>query len=113
MTSKIVENLRKRTIKTFMDLLILGELQQKPLSGYDIISLINRRFNVLVSSGTVYSLLYSLERKGLIAADPDQRKRVYTITEKGEETLKTVEQANGEINGLVQDLISRNKQTDY
>ena len=107
MPTKIVENLRRRTIKTFMDMLILAELQEKPLSGYDIISLIHKRFNVLVSSGTVYSLLYSLERKGLVAADVDQRKRVYTLTTKGEETLDTVERANGEINGLVQNLISR------
>jgi DNA-binding PadR family transcriptional regulator len=107
--SKIVENLRRRTIKTFMDMLILAELQEKPLSGYDIISLVHRRFNVLVSSGTVYSLLYSLERKGLVTADMDQRKRVYTLTEKGEQTLETVGRANVEINGLVQNLISSNR----
>jgi DNA-binding PadR family transcriptional regulator len=92
-----------------MDMLILAELQDKSLSGYDIISIIHKRFNILVSSGTVYSLLYSLERKGLVAADVDQRKRVYTLTEKGEQTLETVGKANGEINGLVQTLIARNK----
>lgn len=92
-----------------MDMLILGELQEKPLSGYDIIGLIHKRFNVLVSSGTVYSLLYSLERDGLISADVDSRKRVYNLTDKGKKTLVTVSRANGEINGLVQNLISGNK----
>ncbi|MCW4034182.1 MAG: PadR family transcriptional regulator [Candidatus Bathyarchaeota archaeon] len=106
MVSKIVENLRRRAIKTFMDMLILSELREKPLSGYDIIGLVHKRFNVLVSSGTVYSLLYSLERKGLVIADLDNRKRVYTLTDKGAETLETVGRANAEINGLVQNLIS-------
>jgi DNA-binding PadR family transcriptional regulator len=106
MPSNIVENLRRRTIKNFMDMLVLAELQEKPLSGYDIITLIHKRFNVLVSSGTVYSLLYSLERKGLVTAEMDQRKRVYTLTDKGEKTLETVGRANREINGLVQSLIS-------
>ncbi len=106
MATKIVENLRRRTIKTFMDVLVLGELQEKPLSGYDIITLIHKRFNVLVSSGTVYSLLYSLERKGLVNAEMNQRKRVYTLTDKGEKILETVGRANGEINGLIQNLIS-------
>jgi DNA-binding PadR family transcriptional regulator len=106
MSSNIVENLRRRTIKTFMDILVLAELKAKPLSGYDIITLIHKRFNVLVSSGTVYSLLYSLERKGLVTAKMDQRKRVYTLTDKGERTLETVWRANGEINSLVQNLIS-------
>jgi DNA-binding PadR family transcriptional regulator len=92
-----------------MDMLILGELQEKPLSGYDIIGLIHKRFNVLVSSGTVYSLLYSLERDGLILAAVDSRKRVYNLTDKGKKTLETVSRANGEINGLVQNLISGNK----
>jgi DNA-binding PadR family transcriptional regulator len=109
MPSKIVENLRRRTIKTFMDMLVLAELKEKPLSGYDIITLIHKRFNVLVSSGTVYSLLYSLERKSLVTADMDQRKRVYTLTEKGKQTLETVGRANEEINDLVQSLISSNR----
>ena len=111
MTSKIVENLWRRAIKTFMDMLILGELQDKSLSGYDIIGLVHKRFNVLVSSGTVYSLLYSLERKGLVTADMENRKRVYTLTDKGEQTLETVGRANGEIRGLVQNLISGNRGT--
>jgi len=80
MTSKIVENLRRRAIKTFMDMLILAELKQTPFSGYDIIGLVHKRFNVLVSSGTVYSLLYSLERKGLVTADLDNRKRPLKVT---------------------------------
>ena len=109
MTSKIVENLRRRTIKTFMDMLILGELQDKQLSGYDIIGLIHKRFNILVSSGTVYSLLYSLERDGLVVADPENRKRVYVLTDKGKRTLETVGRANVEINGLVQNLLSSHK----
>ena len=109
MVSKIVENLRRRTIKTFMDVLIVAELQDKPLSGYDIIGLVHKRFNVLVSSGTVYSLVYSLERKGLVAANLENRKRVYNLTDKGKQTLETVGRAHGEINGLVQNLISGNK----
>ena len=112
MPSKIVEKLRGTTIKNFMDVLILGELQEKPLSGYDIIGLIHKRFNVLVSSGTVYSLLYSLERNGLVSADVDSRKRVYNLTDKGKKTLGNVSRANGEINGLVQNLISGNKTTN-
>ncbi len=109
MVSKIVEKLRIRAIKTFMDMLILAELQEKSLSGYDIIGLVHKKFNVLLSSGTVYSLLYSLERDGLVSADMKQRKRVYTLTEKGEETLQIVEQANDEIQGLLQNLILNRK----
>ena len=113
MASQIIENLRRRAIKTFMDMLILAELQDKRLSGYDIIGLVHRRFDVLVCSGTVYSLLYSLERDGLVVAGVDNRKRIYTLTEKGEETLETVAQANGEIHDLLQNLISNKKMGQF
>lgn len=89
-----------------MDMLILAELQEKSLSGYDIIGLFHKRFNILVSSGTVYSLLYSMERSGLIDTNTENRKRVYTLTPKGEETLDTVSKANGELHGLMQTLLS-------
>lgn len=67
MPAKIVEILRRRPI-IFMGMLVLAELQHKILGGYEIFGLVHRRFNVLVRSGTVYSLLYSLERKSLVTA---------------------------------------------
>jgi len=74
----------ERIVKNFMDVLVMVELRDNPLSGYDVISLIHKKFNLLVSSGTVYSLLYSLERDGLIEGKLNDRKRVYVLTEKGE-----------------------------
>ncbi|MGB9914944.1 MAG: PadR family transcriptional regulator [Candidatus Bathyarchaeales archaeon] len=62
----------------------MNELRNGPLSGYDVIAYIHNKFNLLVSSGTVYSLLYSLERNGLVEGVWDERKRVYKLTEKGE-----------------------------
>lgn len=93
-------------------MLILSELQEKSLSGYDIIGVVHKRFNVLVSSGTVYSLLYTLERDGLVTADLESRKRVYSLTDEGKQTLETVGRANGEINDLVHTLISGNDSTN-
>lgn len=50
-------------IKNFSDIFILAELRNGPLSGYDVIEYIHNKFRILVSSGTVYSILYSLERR--------------------------------------------------
>jgi DNA-binding PadR family transcriptional regulator len=55
-----------RVIKSFIDTIIMAELQNRPISGYDVISLIHNKFEFLASSDTVYSLLYSLERNELI-----------------------------------------------
>ena len=88
--SKILKQMHERVIKNFMDIIIMTELQNGSFSGYDCISYIHNKFNLLVSSGTVYSLLYSLERKGLIEGVWDERKRVYKLTQKGEKTINTL-----------------------
>ena len=63
---KILKKMHERIIKNFMDIIVLTELRRGSMSGYDVISFIHNKFHLLVSSGTVYSLLYSLERNGLI-----------------------------------------------
>ena len=104
-SSKILKDLRKRTIKNFMDIYILGQLQENPLSGYDIIGIVHSRFDVLVSSGTIYALLYSLERDGMIKGVQDQRKRVYELTEKGKKAIQVLVQANGEIQNCLKSML--------
>ncbi len=88
--ARTFREMQERIIKDFMDVIIMTELRNGPLSGYDVISYINAKFNILVSSGTVYSLLYSLERRGLVEGLWRERKRTYKLTDKGEETIATI-----------------------
>lgn len=106
MITKTAEKLHRRVIKSFMDILILAELRKNSLSGYDIIGLIHKKFGILVSSGTVYSLLYSLEREGLIKGTWNQRKRVYELTKKGEQNIKVIANANEEIQNFLRNMLS-------
>jgi len=88
--AKILKKMHEKVIKSFMDTIIMAELQNGPISGYDVISFIHNKFGFLVSSGTVYSLLYSLERNGLVEGVWIERKRVYKLTEKGDKTIETI-----------------------
>ena len=81
--------LRRRLVKNFMDLLILMELRERTMSGYDVMTLIYRRFGILMGSGSVYSLLYRMEREGLIAGTWQERRRVYMLTPKGAQAAET------------------------
>ena len=112
-SSKFVEKLHKKTIKNFMDIFVLAELKKRSLSGYDFIDFIHRRFGIMISSGTIYSLLYSLERDGLIKGTSNERKRVYVLTEKGEHTIGVVTKANNEIQELLRNisLLNTNQQS--
>jgi len=102
---KILKKMHERIIKNFMDIIILSELRNAPMSGYDVISFIHNKFRLLVSSGTVYSLLYSLERNGLIEGNWNERKRVYRLTEKGTKTIETILSANDKIKNFITSLL--------
>ncbi len=69
--ARIIKKMHERVIKTFMDTIIMAELQNGSISGYDVISFIHNKFGFLASSGTVYSLLYSLETKRLSRGNLD------------------------------------------
>jgi len=97
--------MHERIIKNFMDIIILAELRNGPLSGYDVISFIHNRFHLLVSSGTVYSLLYSLERNAFIEGTWNERKRVYKLTDKGIKTIDTIICANDKIRNFITGLL--------
>jgi DNA-binding PadR family transcriptional regulator len=84
--SRIGTDLDARLIQGFMDVIILKLLRRNDCtSGYALIRYFHQKFHVLISSGTVYSTLYSLERQGFIIGDFDGKRRVYRLTKNGEE----------------------------
>ena len=103
--AKILKKIHERMIKSFMDIIIMSEIRNAPLSGYDVISYINTKFSILVSSGTVYALLYSLERNGLVEGVWVEKKRTYKLTEKGEKTIATILSAHEKISGFMSNLL--------
>jgi DNA-binding PadR family transcriptional regulator len=102
---RILKKMHERIIKNFMDIIIMTELRNAPLSGYDVISYIHNKFNLLISSGTIYSLLYSLERNDLVEGVWDERKRIYKLTEKGQKTIETILNASDKIKGFMANLL--------
>jgi DNA-binding PadR family transcriptional regulator len=87
-----------------MGIFILAQLKKGSLSGYDALGLFHMRFGVFVSSGTVYSLLYSLERDGWIRGVWNGRKRVYELTEKGEREMKVIVKVNDEVQNFLRSI---------
>jgi len=94
---KILAEMQERIVKSFLDVLILMQLRKEPKSSYDIIVFIQKKFRILMSSGTVYSNIYALERDGLIQGNWSQRKRVYTLTDKGMKTIQSIQNVNDKI----------------
>jgi DNA-binding PadR family transcriptional regulator len=103
--SKILDEINERVIKNFLDIVVMSKLKTESLSGYDFIAYINRRFNMLISAGTVYSLLYALERKQLIEGSGEERRRTYKLTEKGTATINVILKENHQIEGFMANVL--------
>ncbi len=74
------------------------------MGGSDFIRLIDGRFDTLLSSGIVHSCLYSLEREGLVESRNAEKKKVYTLTEKGRQIAGRLLNMKHKILGLMLNL---------
>jgi DNA-binding PadR family transcriptional regulator len=101
-----LNEMRMSLIKHFLDVMVLVELRRSgSLSGYDILRFIHGKHDVLVSPGTVYSLLYSLERRQLVAGEWTGEKRAYSLTGKGEGFIGAVLRSKEELLKFVENLL--------
>lgn len=85
------EEILSRFVKPNKDILILSILRERPMCGYDLIKEIYKRYNVLLSQGAVYPLLYSMEAEGILRAEysrGNMRTKFYSLTAKGQEVMR-------------------------
>ena len=71
-------------VKNHLEIIILSLLLEKSMCGYDLIKEIITKYNVMISQGTVYPLLYSLKGEGVIHVESmkgDMKTKRYSITE--------------------------------
>ncbi len=78
-------------VKRHLETIVYSMLLERPMCGYDIIKTIYQRYYTSLSQGTVYSLLYSLEDKGLLsmAKSETQRSKLYVLTDPGRKVADT------------------------
>lgn len=80
------EKVLEQVIKRNLELVTLSILEKEPMSGYSLIKEISSQFHILLSQGTIYPLLYSLQREGkLIIKNGIGREKIYELTSEGRE----------------------------
>jgi DNA-binding PadR family transcriptional regulator len=97
--NNVLVEMRERVVRAFLDLIVLMKLSEgcEALSGYDVVKLVGEEFDVMLSAGSVYAALYSMEREGLIQGMLERKKRVYTLTDKGKAKVEAVSEEKIEI----------------
>ncbi len=77
---------KEQILKGIMTLLILKSLSQSPMHGYSLQTEISSKIRRDLPQGTIYVLLKSLERRGLISlyeTMEERDKKIYNITPEG------------------------------
>ncbi|WP_099211871.1 PadR family transcriptional regulator [Thermococcus henrietii] len=95
-----------------LKLLILKMLEEKPMHGYGIMAELEKRYGVPhPSPGTVYPILASLRRAGLIetVGSGKREKKLYQTTEKGREYLREHEEELQNVLSLAEKFIEFRK----
>jgi len=82
-----LERLKKLNTTDNLWLYILSLLKDRELYGWEIPSLIEKKFNFKPGRITPYRVLYRLEGDGFVKSKLEGRRRIYQITEKGKTEL--------------------------
>ena len=97
--SKLSDDALKKMVKDNLETILLALLQRKTMCGTEIIGTIHLKFHVLLSPGTIYPLLHSLDEKGLITAKSYGKEKAYA----------SVDSAKTKIEQLVDEQIQARK----
>jgi PadR family transcriptional regulator PadR len=89
----LMDKLKHRFAKGFLDLLILQMVEAKPTWGYDIIKKTETTYKFKLRHGALYPMLNKLKTKGLIKCRKELQKgrvrKIYEITTPGRQLLNT------------------------
>ena len=77
------ERLQKLNTKENLWIYILLLLKEREVYGWELRSLIEKKFNFRSGLITPYRVLYRLENDGFVKSKMEDRKRIYQITKKG------------------------------
>ncbi len=80
----------ERLVKEYLDIVILALVAGKPMCGTDIMDIVHRNFNVLLSPGTIYPLLHRLKKDGLLECDCSIKKKVYKPAKGSEAHIRDI-----------------------
>lgn len=83
---KYIENI----VKNHLELIILKMLYQSPICGYDLLKEIYAKYNVILSQGTVYPMLHSMHKKGIVNIrfqNGNMRSKIYSVNQEGKRII--------------------------
>jgi DNA-binding PadR family transcriptional regulator len=98
--SRALKRLKDKLTKENLWLYIVKELAEEPMYAYKVKVVLREKYNINVATVTVYTVLYRMEREGLITKVEGDN-TMYRVTERGLEQLnKAIEFMKGVVRSL-------------
>jgi DNA-binding PadR family transcriptional regulator len=106
--NKFVLEEKRKLLKAFSDIAILDELtKRRALNASDIIVFFHKNYDIRMSPGTLYSILYKLERRGSIKVISDKKTRLYVLADSGRTALNSLQTRLEEIQIFIISLLNK------
>lgn len=91
-SKKDLQEVRKKVLKAVLAPAILELLSEITVSsGTNLIAVLKKRYGIQLSAGTIYPVLYSLEKKKQITKIPHRIRCLYILTDEGKETIDNLQ----------------------
>lgn len=94
-SNKHQKEIQTKLTKSLLDLIVLQQINQEPMHGYQILTKTKKIFGTYFGPSTIYPLLTSLEKKGYLNSTwnmtTDKPRKVFSITTAGKNILKFTE----------------------
>lgn len=95
----------ERFVKDYLDIVVLALISSKPMCGTDILDIVHRNFNILLSPGTIYPLLHRLKEEGLLECECSVKKKIYKPAKGSEENIRRVLDEHSSANEFLNDFL--------
>ncbi len=96
-TANSQKEVSTKLMKGLLDLIILQFLNNQPMHGYQVITKIRKNFGVYFGPSTIYPLLGTLEKKGLVKSEWnmtfERPRKIYSLTNDGQNMLNFTEES--------------------
>jgi len=104
---RFLKDFRDRIFEDCIDIFILAELcKGNVMSGYDFLKFFFKEFGVMLSSGTVYSKLYAMQRRGILRGKMESRRVLYSLSEEYSKNIHIILNLNLKLREFVKSLDS-------
>lgn len=93
-------------MKGYLKFFVLNQLSRKSLTGYSIMKEVKKTYGLKLSPGSLYPLLFKLEKEGLVVVKQNKRSKTYSLTKKGRSMLSKIRTEKNKIIRRVRSIYS-------